>query len=359
MNASTAGVGKTVSVAPDPSKIMQVGMGFWPAKVLLTAVRSHLFTILGENPSSGSAIKKKLGFNCTDRHVFDWLDTLVSLGFLERSGLFGNAVYSNAPDTGFFLDKNKPTYIGGMLEMADARLYPFWKDLGEGLQTGQPQNEGKGIAGGNMEFFSGLYKDQHKLKEFASAMRGIQTGNFMALARQFDFSKYDSLLDVGGADGWLSIQVCLQHSAIRCATFDLPPLQPLAEDLIATFKLSDRIRAIGGDFQTDRLPSADIITMGNILHGMDETTKKRLLKRVYDALPSGGVLIAIENIIDDERRRNTFGLLMSLNMLVENGDAFDYSMADFSIWAKEAGFGRLESMALTGPASAAIAYKTS
>ncbi len=357
MNAPITAGGKTVSSAPDPSKIMQVGMGFWPAKVLLTAVRFNLFTLLGVSALPEPEVKKRLGFGCTDRHVFDWLDALVSLGFLQRTGLLQDAVYSNAPDTGFFLDKNKATYIGGMLEMAEARLYPFWDDLDEGLRTGLPQNEGKGNSAGNMEFFTGLYKDQHKLKEFAAAMRGIQTGNFMALARQFDFSKFESLLDVGGADGWLSIQVCLQHSGIRCVTLDLPPLQPLAESLIAKFELSHRIRAIGGDFHTDRIPSADVIAMGNILHGMDETTKKQLLKRAYDALPAGGVLIAIENIIDDDRRHNTFGLLMSLNMLIENGDAFDYSMADFSRWAQEAGFSRLELMPLTGPASAAIAYK--
>jgi len=134
-------------------------------------------------------------------------------------------------------------------------------------------------------------------------------------------------------------------------------VQPLAEKLIAHFNLSDRIQTVSGDFLKAPFPRADIITMGNILHGMNEEAKEQLLKKVYDALPENGVFIAIENIIDDDRRQNTFGLLMSLNMLIENGDAFDYSMADFSKWAKKAGFSRIETKALTGPASAAIAYK--
>ncbi|HTI89922.1 MAG TPA: methyltransferase [Puia sp.] len=336
---------------------MQIGMGFWPSKVLLTAVKCGLFTVLGAGPLSGVEIREKLGFGCSERHVFDWLDVMVSLGFLERKGLLQDAIYSNAEDVGFFLDKNKPGYMGGILEMADTRLYQHWKDLQEGLLTGQQQNEGKGHPQGNMEFFAELYKDEHNLKEFVNAMRGIQTGNFMALAEKFDFSKYMSFLDVGGADGWLSIQICLRHPGIQCISLDLPPVKPLAEALIGQFKLGDRIHPMAGDFLKDPLPSAEIIAMGNILHGMNEESKQELLKKVYDALPAGGVFIAIENIIDEDRRQNTFGLLMSLNMLIENGDAFDYTMADFSKWAKAAGFKRVESMPLTGPASAALAYK--
>jgi len=357
MLAPSTAESKKLEASLNPSKIMQIGMGFWPAKTLLTAVKFGLFTHLGQQPLSGKEIKEKLGLNCSLRHVFDWLDTLVSLGFLERKGLWQDAVYSNAEDTGSFLDKNKPAYMGGILEMSDARLYSHWRYLDEGLLTGLPQNEGKGTPHGNMEFFSELYKDENKLRDRINAMRGIQTGNFIALAEKFDFSRYSSVLDIGGADGWLSIQICLRHPAIRCTTFDLPPVQPLAEKLIAHFNLSDRIQTVSGDFLKAPFPRADIITMGNILHGMNEEAKEQLLKKVYDALPENGVFIAIENIIDDDRRQNTFGLLMSLNMLIENGDAFDYSMADFSKWAKKAGFSRIETKALTGPASAAIAYK--
>lgn len=348
---------KKADTSLNPSRIMQIGMGFWPSKVLLTAVKSGLFTLLATKPSSEKEIKEKLGFCTTDRHVFDWLDALVSLGLLQRTGLLDDAVYSNADDTGLFLDKKNPQYMGGILEMADSRLYTHWSHLEEGLRTGQQQNEGRDNPNGNMEFLGGLYKDRNQLATFIDAMRGIQTGNFIVLAEKFDFSKYDNFLDLGGADGWLSIQVCLRHPHIRCSTFDLPPVLPLAKEQIAQFHLNDRIQALEGDLYNDEFPSAEVIAMGNILHGMNEAAKLRLLQKVYATLPAGGVCIAIENIIDDDRRQNTFGLLMSLNMLIENGDAFDYSMTDFSKWAKEAGFERIESIPLTGPASAAVAYK--
>ena len=353
MSAETGKVAATLN----PSKIMQLGMGFMGSKVLLTAVKLEVFTLLASSPLTAKDVKDKLGLHCTDRHVFDWLDALVSLSFLQRQGLLENAVYSNAEDTDFFLDKNKPSYMGGILEMANNRLYKFWGDLEEGLQTGQSQNEGKGKSEGNMEFFAQLYKGEQSLQEFMSAMSGIQTGTFMELINKFDFDKYKTLLDVGGADGWLSIQVCLKHHNIHCITFDLPPVEPLAKKKIAAFDLTDRIGVVSGDFLKEELPKADLISMGNILHGMSEKAKQELIQKVYNALSPHGAFIAIENIIDNERKQNTFGLLMSLNMLIENGDAFDYTMNDFQRWAQAAGFKRTELIPLAGPTSAAVAYK--
>ena len=340
---------------PDPSKIMQVGMGFWASKVLLSAVQLKLFTILSGNSFSGKQIKEKLNLQTTQRHVYDWLDALVSLGFLQRDGVLDGAQYCNAADTDLFLDKNKPGYMGGILEMGNNRLYGFWNHLEEGLLTGQAQNESRD--GKNMNFFEDLYKSPEKLSEFVHAMSGIQIGNFMTLARKFNFSNYQTLTDVGGANGSLSIQIALNHKNIHCTTFDLPPVEPLAKNKIAQFNLQDRIKAVGGDFMKDDLPKAEIIVMGNILHGLSEDAKQALVKKVFETLPANGVLMTIENIIDNERRQNTFGLLMSLNMLIENGEAFDYTFNDFNRWAKHAGFRRTELLPLAGPTSAAIAYK--
>jgi len=343
------------TASPNPARIMQIGMGFWASKTLLAAVKFKLFTLLGGTKKSAASIKKELGLGTTDRHVYDWLDAMVTLGFLQRDGLLDEAMYYNGIETEIFLDTNKASYMGGILEMANNRLYTHWSNLEEGLLTGKPQNESK--VSSMMNFFEDLYKDESKLHEFMNAMSGIQTGNFMTLVKKFDFGKYATLADIGGADGWLAIQVCLNHPGIKCITYDLPPVEPLAKNKIAQFNLSDRIEAKSGDILKDVLPSADVITMGNILHGFNEEIKQQVIQKVYDALPDNGVFIAIENVIDDDRRQNTFGLLMSLNMLIENGDSFDYTPADFSKWTKAAGFKRTEIIPLAGPTSAAVAYK--
>jgi hypothetical protein len=131
----------------------------------------------------------------------------------------------------------------------------------------------------------------------------------------------------------------------------------LAEARIEQSKLRNRVKAENIDVEKEPFPAADVITMGNVLHGYDEPFKQRLIQKAYDAVNDGGAFIAIESVIDDERRQNTLGLLMSLNMLIENGDGFDYSHQDFQRWAKAAGFRGTEVIPLAGPTSAAIAYK--
>ena len=339
---------------PTPESIMQIGTGFWASKILLSAVKFKLFTILAEKKSMSAAeIKTQLEFNCTDRNVFDYLDTLSSFGFLNREGILETAKYSNSINTDFFLDNKKPSYIGGLLEMLNNRLYGFWGNLESGLLTGHPQNEAK--HGDNL--FEKLYADTDRLKEFIHAMSGIQMGGFMALAQKFDFSKAKSLVDIGGSAGLLSLMVAKHQSHMSCVTWDLPAVGPIANETIKKFQLQGRVNVADGDFFKDEFPRADIITMGNILHDWDEETKLMLLEKAFKALPEGGAFIAIENIIDEERKQNVFGMMMSINMLIETGTGFDYTLADFSKWAKQVGFKSTSLLHLAGPTSAAIAYK--
>jgi hypothetical protein len=302
---------------------------------------------------SAVELKSLLGFKCSDRNVYDYLDSLTTFGFLNREGILETSKYSNSIETDFFLDKNKPSYIGGMLEMLNNRLYNFWGNLEEGLMTGLPQNESKG--GGNL--FEALYSDADRLKEFIHAMSGIQMGNFMAFSQTFDFSKYKTLIDVGGSAGLLSLMVAKNQPHMNCTTWDLPPVEPIAKATIQQFQLDDRVKTAKGDFFKDTLPAADVVVMGNVLHDWDEETKIMLMQKAFDALPNGGAFVAIEGVIDDERNKNVFGMMMSLNMLIETGNGFDYTFADFNRWAKTVGFKATSIIPLAGPSSAAIAYK--
>ena len=336
----------------DPSRILNSGFGFWSSKVLLTAVELEVFTALSKKKLTGEELGSQLGLH--PRGIWDFFDTLVALRFLEREGNGREAHYKNTAETALYLDKNSPAYIGGVLEMCNARLFKFWDDLGVALKTGQPQNE---VKHSQKSIFEILYADLPRLEQFMGAMAGISRGNFMALADKFDFSKYKTLCDVGGATGLLSTLVAKRHPHIKCISFDLPTVEPIARKAIAREGLSDRIQTTAGDFFRDPLPKADVITMGMILHDWNLEKKKHLIRAAYNALSENGVFIAVENIIDDERRENTFGLLMSLNMLIETGDGFDFSGADFWSWCKEAGFKRYEVLHLAGPCSAAIAYR--
>ncbi|UCG87613.1 MAG: methyltransferase [Gemmatimonadota bacterium] len=341
-----------MSHQPDPSYIMQTATAFWASKVLLTAVELDLFTKLGDQAMTASQLGDELGLH--PRGTFDFFDALVALKFLDRDGDGPQGEYKNTSETAAFLNKNSPTYIGGMPEMMNARLFGFWNHLGTALKTGQPQSETKTHG---KPIFEELYDNEAKLGVFLEAMTGFQAGNFIALAEKFDFLRYKTVSDIGGALALLSRLVGARHEHLTFTTFDLPPVARHAQEHVDAAGMTERIKVVSGDFFVNDLPKADVITMGNILHDWNLEKKKVLIKKAYDALPEGGAFIAIENLIDDARRENAFGLLMSLNMLIELGDAFDYTGADFREWCEEAGFKRFEILPLAGPTSAAIAYK--
>lgn len=331
---------------------MRTGFGFWESKVLLTAVEFELFTVLGDKAITGQEIREKLSLH--PRGIWDFLDALVSMGFLDREGDGPGGLYKNTETTRLYLDKHSHTYVGGILEMLNARLFKYWDDLGEALKTGKPQNE---IKHSQKSIFEELYSDIPRLEQFMGAMTGLSHQNFIALAQKFDFSKYRTHCDVGGATGVLSIAVAEKHRNLSCTSFDLPAVEPIANKAIERAGLSDRISTASGDFFRDPLPKVDVITMGMILHDWNLEKKKHLIRSAYEALPKKGALIAVENLIDDARRENTFGILMSLNMLIEFGDAFDFTGADFREWCGEVGFREFEVIHLVGPCSAAVAYK--
>jgi len=337
---------------PSPSKIFEIARGFMGTKVLLAAAKLRLFDALRDGPLTGDALRERLALH--PRAIPDFPDALVALGVLTRDGDGPTGRYANTPESARFLVSTSDAWIGGLFEMYDDRLYPFWGHLEEALRTGQPQNE---VRGGGKSMFDELYREPARLAQFMSAMSGISRPNFVSLAERFDFGPYPTLCDVGGAAAELSCAVAAKHPHIRCTSFDLPVVEPIARANIARRGLAERVTTAAGDFFRDPLPRADVVTMGLILHDWNLERKKMLVRAAYDALPEGGAFVVVEHLIDDARRENVFGLLMSLNMLIEFGDAFDYTAADFHAWCREAGFRRFDVIPLGGPASAGVAYK--
>jgi hypothetical protein len=335
------------SVSPD--HIMQVGLGFWASKALLSAVEMELFSELARHPSRLEDIQGRLGLH--PRAARDFLDALVALGFLERN----DGVYRNTPASQHFLDKRKPSYIGGILEMANSRLYAAWGGLTEGLRTGKPQNELKGA--GDESLFTALYADPARLKEFLKAMTGVSHMANLAIAEKFPWSRYHSFVDVGTAQGDLAVQVALAHPHLAGTGFDLAEVGPIFEEYAAQQGVAGRLHFAPGDFFADPFPHADVVMMGHILHDWNLDEKRTLLRKAFDAVPKGGAVVIYEALIDDDRRQNTFGLLMSLNMLIETQGGFDYTGADCQGWMRELGFSETYVEPLFGPDSMAVGIK--
>jgi len=338
---------KIVSRSLTPEHILQLGLGFWGSKTLLSAVELGVFTELAAGSLNAEALRQKLALH--QRSALDFFDALVALGMLEKRG----GKYANTPETDLFLDRAKPSYIGGMLEMSNSRLYPFWGSLTTALRTGSPQSEAR--TGEN--FYDALYRDPAAVKNFLQAMTGISMGACLAVAKKFLWKKYKTFTDVGSAQGALAVQLLLAHPHLNGTGFDLPVCQPIFEDYIRSFELEDRVRYQAGSFYNDPLPKADVITMGHILHGENLDEKRKLIRKAYEALPKGGAYIVFEELIDDERKKNAFALLMSLNILIETPGGFNCTGADYRKWMREEGFRESYVEPLVGPVGMVVATK--
>jgi hypothetical protein len=331
----------------NPAKIMQLGTGFMASKALLSAIEIGLFTELAKGAATLDELRARLQLH--QRSARDFFDALVALGMLKRTGV----KYANVPETALFLDRNKPSYIGGILEMANARLYRFWGTLTDGLRTGQPQNEVK--TGG--DFFGTLYSDPRRLEGFLKAMTGLSIGSAQVIAKKFPWKKYRTFVDVGCAQGGVAVEIALAHKHLNGGGMDLPVVQPIFEAYAKQRGVASRMQFYAGDFFSDPMPKCDVIVMGHILHDWNLDEKMKLLRKAYDALPSKGAVIIHEALIDDARKGNAFGLLMSLNMLIETHGGFDYTGADCRGWMKSVGFKRTQVVPLAGPDGMVIGYK--
>jgi hypothetical protein len=330
-----------------PDKILQLGMGFWNAKTLLSAVELGVFDSLAEGPANLATLKSRLGLH--ERSARDFLDALVALGMLERN----DGLYRNTKETDLFLVRAKPSYVGAILEMANTRLYSSWGSLTDALKTGQRQSEKKE----EDDLFAALYADPERLRGFLSAMSGISAGAAKAIGEKFPWKDYSSFVDVGAAQGMVPVTLAQLHPHLEGGGFDLPEVRPVFEAFVDKHGLAERVKFHAGDFFKDPLPTADAIVMGHILHDWDLAQKRMLLAKAFDALPEGGALIVYDAIIDDERCENAFGLLMSLNMLIETSGGFDYTGAECQHWMREAGFSHTRVEHLQGPDSMVVALK--
>ncbi|MEU1429047.1 methyltransferase [Nocardia sp. NPDC005746] len=325
-------------------RILRIGMGFWESRTLLSAVELGVFTVLGHRQLTAEQLRRELGLH--PRSARDFFDALVAMEMLRRT----DGRYANTADTATYLDSTGSEYIGGFLEMAAARLYPFWGHLTEGLRTGLPQNEAR-----EGRDFTELYQDPERLYDFQRAMTGLSLPGAHVIAEVFPWQRWKTVADIGTAQGALLRTVLETNPHLHGIGYDLAPVEPIFTEYIAP--VADRSSFRAGDFFAEELPEADVLVFGHILHDWDLDTKRMLLEKAYRALPEGGAILIYESLIDDDRRTNLPGLLMSLNMLIETPGGFDYTATDLRGWLADAGFHDPQTEHLAGPESMVWAVK--
>jgi len=328
------------------SNLLKIHMAYWPSQVLLTAVELDLFNTLGDENLTAQELGERLGLS-HPRGTYDFFDALVALDFLDREGEGESGRYKNIPEMQWLLTSDSAMMFEG---------YEVWSNLATALKTGKslklPENHDPKL---NSTYADVYYVDGPQ--EYFYAMESLQQQNFVRLAEIFDFSKYGSMSDIGCASGLLARTVHQAFPQLTIVCFDLPSVTPHVQKLLDTDGVSDQISVVSGNFFEDDLPHADIIAMGNILHNWEIGKKKILIQKAFAALPEQGAFIVIEDLIDNKRRNHPSSLLLSLNMLIEFGDGYNFTAQEFEQWCLDAGFKSCEFIKLTETGTAAIAYK--
>jgi SAM-dependent methyltransferase len=356
---------KTSAGTTSPHAIIDVATAFWRSKVLLTAVDLGLFAELARTPLTEDGLRERLGLKGPG--VEDFLDALVGMGMLERT----DGHYRCSELTATYLDPQRPeSDITGFLAFLNAG-FSWWNKLPEALRDGVRLDFGDALAGHESsssdggiaadgytdDTFAEAYRTPEQVIGFARAMTGYSTGADQALAREVDWSTAHRVVDVGCAQGSLISHLLRTHEHLHGVGFDLPAVGDTFTAHVAAVGVPDRTEFVGGDFRTDPLPRADVVVFGHVLHDWDVETKQVLLRMAYDALPEGGRVVVYESMIDDDRRENVQGLLISLNVRTVSEGGSGCTTAECTEWVRRAGFGEVTALHLDGPEHAVIGRK--
>ena len=332
-----------------PQHILEMGMAFWPSRLIITAVESGVFTALSAGPLAGPELIEALGWH--PRAAGEVLDALVTLGLLRRDR---SGRYSNTLRSALFLDRTKPSYAAGLMELSSKRLYDLWGGLPGLLRTGLPAaKEGQAEA----EFFPSLYSDPVAMREFLIGMTGVSTGEATLLAVRFPWKRFRTFVDIGSAQGALPVRVALTHPHLRGSGFDFAEVRPVFEEYVALFGLQDRVGFIAGNCLDGTLPSADVLSFGHVFHGFNRAVRSELVGKAYAALPPGGALIVYDAMIPRGRRQKYASLLSSLNVMLETREGYECSVGECVDMFREHGFVRIKARHLIGPTSAVFGFK--
>jgi len=316
-----------LTVSPVP--LMQLSTSFWAFKTLAAAHELDLFTRL--SAGEGMTIEEVAGEYGIDTRPAEMLLTgCAALGLLGKAG----ERYTNTALADEYLVKGKPYYFGGFVEMLDKRLYAGWGKLVEAIRTNRPTTWDPAT---QKSLFEG--EDPAMLELFWGAMHSLSTFTARALGEAVDFSPFERLLDVGGGSGAYDIELCKRYPQLRATVHDLPFVGEIAARKVEESGLSQRIQTVGGDFFADpALPEGhDVILLSMILHDWNEEHNREILRKCYDALPSGGGIVISELLVNDEKTGPPPAALMSLNMLIET-EGRNYTPAEYSSWLDETGF---------------------
>jgi acetylserotonin N-methyltransferase len=333
---------------PDPAPVLDLLEAFRRSQAMFAALDLGAFDRLAAGPAALPELARDLGAD--PDALGRLLDACVALGLLARDG----PRYVNAPAADAYLTARGPLRLTGYARYSGAVLWQLWAHLVDAVREGT--NRWKQAFGLEGPIFEHFFRSDADRREFLMGMHGLGQLSSPAVASAFDLGRFRRLADLGGATGHLAVAACRRYPHLRAVVFDLPPVLPLARELVAASGVADRVELVAGDFFADPLPEADLFALGRILHDWAEDKVRRLLRSVYQRLPAGGALLVAEKLLDDDRAGPSLAVFQSLNMLVCT-EGKERTLGEYEGLLREAGFGRVEARRTSAPLDAVLAIK--
>lgn len=313
----------------DPALILDYIEAFRRSKVMFTAVELGIFDQLAKEPRTAAQLASELQLNPSATARL--LDACVALQLLLREA----GRYRNTPAASRYLVSSSPQTFSGYIRYSDQSLFRLWAHLDDAVREGT--NRWQQTFGSKDALFDYYYRDPAATANFVRAMNGFGQLLSPRVVRAFDLSRFTHLADLGGATGHLAIAACEAYPRMTATVLDLPRVEPIAREHIAQSTVADRVSFVTADFFTDPLPSADLYSLGRILHDWSDEKALPFLKKIWNALSPGGGLLIAEALLDDDRSGPVYAFMQDINMLVCT-EGRERTIAEYEALLNGAGF---------------------
>jgi len=333
---------------PDPGIVLDLIEAFRRSKVMFAAVSLGVFDALATGARSASELAPEL--KADEDSLARLLNACVGLQLLTRDA----EGYALTPASKAYLTSDSRDRMTGYIRYSNDVGWKLWANLEGAIREGT--HRWKETFGWDGPIFSNFFKTDEAKREFLMGMHGFGCITSPQVVGAFDLSRFRTLVDLGGATGHLCIAACQRYPQLQAVLFDLPDAGPLARDIIDDSNVSDRITIAAGDFFADPLPNGDLYALGRILHDWTEAKCVTLLKRIYDALPTGGALLVVEKMIFEDKTGPRWAQMQDLNMLTCT-EGRERNLAEYEGLLKRVGFAEVLGCRTTVPADAVLALK--
>jgi hypothetical protein len=288
------------------TQMNQLIRGYWTTQAIFVAAELRVADLLSDGPKTPDELGKRTGVK--GHMLYRVLRALASIGIFaeDAEGRFGLTPLAETLRG----DSGQRAYA--MLHGQE--LYRSWGKLLDAVRTGD--------AGFQLAFdlpaFEYFARHAERGAVFDKAMTGHHGAEADPMLDAYDFSVFNDIVDVGGGNGQLLTAILKRHPQMRGVLFELPSVVERARSAIATAKLGDRCKLVGGSFLESVPVGGDVYLLRHVLHDWRDEDAAIILRNCRAAMKQEAKVIVVE-IVVPAGNDPSFAKWMDLMMVTYGG----------------------------------------